>query len=167
MLPVDASENDVETAERCHKVGDHLAVRHFVERGEVVEIRGTDFEACRFRGSVGADVESEFTFCRFGGPIGLRIGRWFESAWDIRLYLTVVLRPVGEQFDTLVDNLGGFFDLFEANEHPGALATGPVAPYSLAVSGSSSPTFTDRVCRTSLFEIRSCSSSRRPGMWST
>src|SRR5467141_510539 len=55
--PVDFSEHDVLGADDRHRVGDHVAARHLVERGQVREARRADLEAVGLVRAVGHQVD--------------------------------------------------------------------------------------------------------------
>src|SRR6266540_1150975 len=58
---VDLPEDDVLGADDRDDVGDHVAARHLVERPEVGESRGTEFQTIRLVRAVRDDVDAELT----------------------------------------------------------------------------------------------------------
>src|SRR5687767_356750 len=69
--PVDLAEHDVLGADDGDGIGDHVAARHLVERGEVREAGGADLEPVGFVGAVGHEIDAELALGRLDRRIDL------------------------------------------------------------------------------------------------
>src|SRR5712692_4841152 len=76
--PVDFSEHDVLRADDRHRVGDHVAARHLVERGQVRETGRADLEAIRLVRAVGHQVDAELPLRRLDR--GVHLAFWHMHA---------------------------------------------------------------------------------------
>src|SRR5688572_4791256 len=63
-LPVDLAEHDVLCPDDRHRIGDHVAARHLVERGEVRETRRADLEAVGLVRPVADQIDAELPLGR-------------------------------------------------------------------------------------------------------
>ena len=104
-LPVDLAHDGVETPEGGDHVGDVLAFGHLGQRLEVREAGTANLEASGFVGAVRADVDTEFALGGLDRAVDLGVGVGLERPRDVGLDLAVVLGPVFEQVDTLLDDL--------------------------------------------------------------
>src|SRR5579859_6487090 len=62
---IDLAENDVLGPDDRHRVRDHVAARHLVQRGEVREARGAQLQAVGLVRAIGYEVHPEFALRRF------------------------------------------------------------------------------------------------------
>src|SRR5512139_1884930 len=72
--PVDFAEHDVHGADQRHRVGDHVAARHLVERGQVGKARRADLQAVRLVGAVADQVDAELALRMLDGGVDLALG---------------------------------------------------------------------------------------------
>src|SRR6267378_5021260 len=72
--PVDLSKDDVLGADDRHRVGDHVAARHLVERGEVGEAGRTDLQPVRLVRAVRDQVDAELAFGGLHRSVDLPFG---------------------------------------------------------------------------------------------
>src|SRR5438105_151604 len=63
--PVDLSKDNILSADDRDGVGDHVAARHLVERGEVREAGSADLEPVGLVGAVADEVDAELALGRF------------------------------------------------------------------------------------------------------
>src|SRR5882762_468025 len=72
--PVDFSEHDVLRADDRHRIGDHVAARHLVERGQVREAGRADLEPVGLVRAVGHQVDAELSLRRLDRGVHLAFG---------------------------------------------------------------------------------------------
>src|SRR5438132_547180 len=66
-------EHDVLGADDRHRVGDHVAARHLVERGEVRKARRADLQAIGLVRAVGDEVDAELALRRLDRGVDLAL----------------------------------------------------------------------------------------------
>src|SRR4051812_34068609 len=62
LSSVDLSEHDILGADDRNRIGDHVAARHLVERGEVREPGRADLQAIRLVRVIGHEINAELAF---------------------------------------------------------------------------------------------------------
>src|SRR5438445_140121 len=101
---VDFPEDDVLGADYRDHVGDHVAARHLIERGEVWESRGAELQTIRLVRAVAADVDAEPALATLGRRVGLAGRRVrYDADADGTLLPDAIL---GQQRLVLVDVAG-------------------------------------------------------------
>ncbi|ODR80418.1 hypothetical protein BG842_11115 [Haladaptatus sp. W1] len=88
-----------------------------------METRASNLEPRGAVGVVRADVDAEFALRAFHRAVRLRVHRRFERPGDVRLQGALLLGPVVEQFDALLDDSGRLLDLPESDEDTSVVVT--------------------------------------------
>src|SRR5882762_297789 len=71
ILSVDFTKHDVLRADNRHDIGQHMALRHLVERRQMGKARRADLHAVGLVRAVGDDVNAEFPFRVLDCGVGL------------------------------------------------------------------------------------------------
>src|SRR3546814_7413852 len=73
-LSVTLSENDVDGADNCCGIGEHVTLRHHVHRLQVAERGRADLAAIGLVAAVADQIDAEFALRAFGGDIDFARG---------------------------------------------------------------------------------------------